>query len=90
VLQPLSRELAHALVAGDLSSVEAGEGWPHADTLDGLGMSVQHGHEPGWLVLLDGLGDGGTLCPPDETGDDEIGYGLAGPYRGLGLRGGYE
>jgi RimJ/RimL family protein N-acetyltransferase len=86
VLQPVSAALAHALVAGDLTGVAAGEGWPHADTLDGLGMAVQHGHEAGWLVTLDGvvIGDCGTLGPPNAAGEVEIGYGLAEPFRGRG------
>lgn len=87
VLQPLSRAQAEALVRGDFSSVEPAEGWPHADTLDGVGMAVQHGFEPPWLVLLDGrvIGDCGTFGPPDEQGAVEIGYGLAEPFRGRGL-----
>jgi RimJ/RimL family protein N-acetyltransferase len=84
VLQRVSAELGHALLAGDLSGVEAGEGWPHADTLDGLGIAMQHG-SPIWLVLLDGvvIGDCGTFGPP-EDGRVEIGYRLAAPYRGRG------
>jgi RimJ/RimL family protein N-acetyltransferase len=84
-LQRISVELADAIVGGDLSRVEAGEGWPHADTLDGLGMVVQHG-APLWLVTLDGvvIGDCGTFGPPDSDGCVEIGYGLAAPYRGRG------
>jgi RimJ/RimL family protein N-acetyltransferase len=80
-LEPLTRERADAILAGDLSSLVAGEGWPHADTLDGLRMA-----EPPWLVLLDGVvvGDCGTVGPP-EDGSVEIGYGLAQPYRGRGI-----
>jgi RimJ/RimL family protein N-acetyltransferase len=80
-LEPLTRERADAILAGDLSSLHAGEGWPHADTLDGLRLS-----EPPWLVLLDGVvvGDCGTVGPPVD-GSVEIGYGLAEPYRGRGI-----
>jgi RimJ/RimL family protein N-acetyltransferase len=80
-LEQLTRERADAILDGDLSSLEAGEGWPHADTLDGLRMS-----EPPWLVLLDGVvvGDCGTVGPPVD-GSVEIGYGLAEPYRGRGI-----
>jgi RimJ/RimL family protein N-acetyltransferase len=83
VLEPVSPELARALVAGDGSAVRAGDGWPHADSLDGIGM-VLHGGEA-WLVLLGGvvIGDCGTVGPP-EGGEVEIGYGLAEPYRGRG------
>ena len=86
VLAPVSEDVATAVVAGDVSTLTAGEGWPHADTLDGLRMALAHGHAPGWLVTLEGvvIGDCGTHGEPDETGDVELGYGLAGPYRGRG------
>jgi RimJ/RimL family protein N-acetyltransferase len=86
VLEPIAPEVAGAVVAGDLSGLRVGEGWPHADTVDGLGMAVRHGHPAGWFVTLDGeiIGDCGTHGPPDEAGDVEIGYGLAAPYRGRG------
>ena len=79
-LVPIRREQAEAILRGDLSSVRAGEGWPHADTLDGLRLA------PGWLVEADGvvIGDCGTHGPPDADGRVEIGYGLAAPYRGRG------
>jgi RimJ/RimL family protein N-acetyltransferase len=85
VLERISPQLAHAVVAGDLSQLAAGEGWPHEDTLDGLAMAVQHG-TPFWLVTLGGVvvGDCGTFGPPDADGAVEIGYGLAAPYRGRG------
>jgi len=86
VLEPVAPEVAEAVVAGDLSGLRVGEGWPHADTVDGLGMAVRHGHAAGWFVTLGGeiIGDCGTHGPPDEGGDVEIGYGLAAPYRGRG------
>jgi RimJ/RimL family protein N-acetyltransferase len=86
VLEPIAPEVAEAVVAGDLSDLCAGDGWPHADTVDGLGMAVRHGHAASWFVTLDGgiIGDCGTHGPPDEAGDVEIGYGLAAPYRGRG------
>ena len=82
-LLPISQEQADAILAGDLSGVRAGEGWPHADTLDGLRLA------PGWFVVLDGLviGDCGTWGGPDDEGSVEIGYGLAAPYRGRGYGG---
>jgi RimJ/RimL family protein N-acetyltransferase len=87
VLVPVGRALAAAVVGGDLSGVPAGAGWPHADTLDGLRMAVEHGTDLGWFVTLDGLviGDCGTHGPPDAAGTVEIGYGLAGPHRGRGF-----
>jgi RimJ/RimL family protein N-acetyltransferase len=86
VLEPIAPEVAEAVVAGDLSGLRVGEGWPHADTVDGVGMAVRHGHAAGWFVTLGGeiIGDCGTHGPPDEAGDVEIGYGLAEPYRGRG------
>lgn len=86
VLEPIAPEVAAAVVRGDLSGLRVGEGWPHADTVDGLGMAVRSGHAPGWFVTLAGeiIGDCGTHGPPDEAGDVEIGYGLAAPYRGRG------
>jgi RimJ/RimL family protein N-acetyltransferase len=87
VLEPIAPEVAAAVVRGDLSGLRVGEGWPHADTVDGLGMAVRHGHAAGWFVTLGGeiLGDCGTHGPPDEAGDVEIGYGLAAPFRGRGF-----
>jgi RimJ/RimL family protein N-acetyltransferase len=86
VLEPLAQETAQAFVDGAPDGLSRGEGWPHADTLDALGMVAKHGSEA-WLILEDGLviGDAGTHGPPDEHGDVEIGYGLAEPARGRGL-----
>ncbi len=52
VLEPIAPEVAAAVVRGDLSGLRVGEGWPHADTVDGLGMAVRSGHAPGWFVTL--------------------------------------
>ena len=86
VLEPLSQKTAQAVVSGAPDGLPRGEGWPHADTLDALGMVAKHGSEA-WLILEDGVvvGDAGTHGPPDENGDIEIGYGLAEPARGRGL-----
>jgi [ribosomal protein S5]-alanine N-acetyltransferase len=86
-LEPISQTAAEAVLAGDLSGVAAGDGWPHADTLDGLRIALQRGHQPGcWFVVLDDvvIGDCGIHAEPDEAGDVELGYGLAAPYRGEG------
>jgi RimJ/RimL family protein N-acetyltransferase len=87
VLEPVGDELARAIVAGDTSGVRAGEGWPHADTLDGLRLGLLHGAGTARLALLDGVvvGDCGTHGPADASGEVEIGYGLAEPCRGRGL-----
>jgi ribosomal-protein-alanine N-acetyltransferase len=86
VLEPLSQEIARAVVEGRPDGLRHGDGWPHDDTLDALRMVADHGSEA-WLILEDGvvIGDAGTHGPPDEQGDVEIGYGLAAPARGRGL-----
>ena len=86
VLEPLSQETARAVVEGEPDGLARGEGWPHEDTLDALGMVAAYGSEA-WLIYEAGLviGDAGTHGPPDEDGDVEIGYGIAEPARGRGL-----
>jgi RimJ/RimL family protein N-acetyltransferase len=87
VLVPISPELAQAILGGDLTGVRAGEGWPHADTLDPFRAAAKRNVElPGWFVTLDDLviGDCHTHGAADEEGDIEIGYGLAASYRGRG------
>lgn len=88
-LRPCSVALARAVVAGDLSNVDAAPGWPHADTVDALRPYAEHGSGdvPGpWLVDLDGrvIGDCGWYAPPGSDGEVEIGYGIAVPYRRQG------
>jgi RimJ/RimL family protein N-acetyltransferase len=84
-LRPVSPAAAAALVAGDFSQIQPGEGWPHEDSLDGLRM-VASGRGLGWLITLGDVvvGECGTHGPPDRAGLVEIGYGLAAPYRGRG------
>jgi RimJ/RimL family protein N-acetyltransferase len=84
VLTPLDPDLAAALLAGDYSAVNCGEGWPHADTHDGLAIAAERG---GWLVTRAGLviGDCGLVGEVKADGDVEIGYGLALPSRGQRL-----
>jgi RimJ/RimL family protein N-acetyltransferase len=86
ILEPVGEETAKKVLTGEDSGLEAGAGWPHADTLDGLAMGLGGGQGVSWFVLLDGvvIGDCGTHGEPDETGDVELGYGLAAPYRGQG------
>jgi RimJ/RimL family protein N-acetyltransferase len=87
-LRPVSAAAAAALVAGDFSQIQPGEGWPHEDSLDGLRM-VASGNGLGWLITLGDVvvGECGTHGPPDRAGVVEIGYGLAAPYRGRGYGG---
>jgi RimJ/RimL family protein N-acetyltransferase len=94
-LEPMSTEQAEAILAGDLSGLTAGRGWPHSDTADGLRMALLRSHPPGWLIKLSGaagdpvdgivIGDCGTHGPADSEGSIEIGYGLAARYRGQGF-----
>lgn len=91
VLVPQTRKAARALLEGRDCGLPLGEGYPHADTLDGLRMYVEHGgpDDGGWFVTLaaDGrvVGDCGTLGWADDEGRVEIGYGLAAPFRRRGL-----
>jgi RimJ/RimL family protein N-acetyltransferase len=85
-LEPVTPEAARAIVAGDLSGLTAGDGWPHEDTISGLSQAIESGSPAGWLVVAGDavIGDCGTHGSADATGSVEIGYGLAAPYRGRG------
>ncbi|MBO0768712.1 MAG: GNAT family N-acetyltransferase [Solirubrobacterales bacterium] len=85
ILEPVPLDTARRVVAGDLSGLKRGEGWPHADTRSGLRMALRGGHTPGWFVFRDGLviGDCGVHGEPQD-GVVELGFGLAEPYRGQG------
>lgn len=91
VLVPQTRDAALALLDGRECGLPLAEGYPHADTMDGLRMYVEHGgpDDGGWFVTLaeDGrvIGDCGTVGWVDDDGRVEIGYGLAAPVRGRGL-----
>jgi RimJ/RimL family protein N-acetyltransferase len=86
VLEPVPGSTAKAVIGGDLSAVAAGEGWPHADTMDGMRHTTSTGGML-WFVTLDGvvIGDCGTHAPVSPDGVVEIGYGLSAAYRGRGL-----
>ena len=90
-LVPMDRKQADALRRGELLGIRAGRGWPHADTLDGIGAAVA-GEDPEalpWLLVLrsagEVIGDLGWKGTPSADGEVEIGYGLAAAYRGRGL-----
>ena len=101
VLVPQTLDQARALLEGGDPGLDLAPGYPHADTADGLRMWVEHGgpEDGGWFVTLaddggwfvtladDGrvVGDCGPAGPPDEEGRQELGYGLAAPFRGQGL-----
>jgi RimJ/RimL family protein N-acetyltransferase len=80
--------LADAVAALGLT---AAPGWPHADTADALRPLAEHGGPDDavgtFLITVDGelVGECGWIGGPDDNGDVEIGYGLAGSARGRGL-----
>jgi len=84
---------AHALLAGSataLGPLRAGAGWPHADSMDGIRVSIgdaKRDEDTPLLAVLDGevIGEGGWKGGLSPDGVAEIGYGLAPPYRGQGL-----
>lgn len=86
VLQPVTRELARAVVSGRISDLRVGSGWPHPDTADAMAMALTADAGPSWVIILGGvvIGDCGAFSWPDEDGVVEIGYGLAEPLRGHG------
>src|SRR2546430_10563481 len=82
-LEPLTAEMARAILAGDLSGLAAAgltaaDGWPHDDTADGLAGAVKTGYPPGWLITAGGAGIGhiGTHGPVVEAGQVERCYGV--------------
>jgi RimJ/RimL family protein N-acetyltransferase len=78
---------ADALARGDTGSWPIAPGWPHLDTVAGLGFARSGGMQ---FVVIDDdgrlAGECGTKTPPRD-GVVEIGYGLAAPSRGRGLGG---
>src|SRR5665213_878406 len=86
ILEPVTPDIARAVVAGDFSSLDAAEGWPHDDTTDAMAMMTGSEAGPGWLITTGGsvIGDCGAYAWPDSTGEVQIGYGLAAPSRGHG------
>ena len=86
VLQPVTRELARAVVTGRLSDIPTGAGWPHADNADAMAMALSGDAGPSWVVTFGGtvIGYCGAFSWPDQHGAVEIGYGMAEPSRGKG------
>jgi ribosomal-protein-alanine N-acetyltransferase len=87
VLEPISAKQGQAILAGDISAIQAGEGWPLAETIQPFETAAKHGVVlPAWFVTLGDvvIGDIHTHGDVDDAGDIEIGYGLAEPYRGRG------
>jgi RimJ/RimL family protein N-acetyltransferase len=87
ILVPLDETVARAVLAGDFSSLETAEGWPHEDTLDAMRLLTAPGSRTlVWLVRSGGvvIGECGTVGGLSDIGDVEIGYGLAAEHRGRG------
>ena len=91
-LERLGVDRARALLAGDYSGLDPAPGWPHEDSMDGIRIEAEHARsddETGFLAVLVAtgqvVGEAGWKGGPDGSGEVEIGYGLAGPQRGLGL-----
>lgn len=86
VLEPVTCELASAVLSGRLADIRVGPGWPHADTADAMAMALLADAGPSWVIALEGvvIGDCGAFSWPDDNGVVEIGYGLAEPFRGNG------
>jgi RimJ/RimL family protein N-acetyltransferase len=87
VLEPVTTEIARAVIAGDLSSLSVAEDWPHEDTVDAMSIVVENDAGSVWLILLDGrvIGDCGTSGAPSPSGEVVIGYGLGASSRGRGF-----
>jgi RimJ/RimL family protein N-acetyltransferase len=95
-LVPVPHAVAVAVTAGSgldaaLGTLSRARGWPHADTADALRPLAEHGGPAdahGTFLIAVGdevVGECGWYGPPDDTGDVEIGYGLATGRRGSGL-----
>ena len=94
-LVPQSLAAVRALVEGGDPGMPLAEGYPHADSLDGMRLAVAHTTEDaalgGWFIVrvADGavIGDLGTKGVVDERGRVEIGYGLSASFRRQGYGG---
>jgi RimJ/RimL family protein N-acetyltransferase len=86
-LEPITGEVARSIASGDTAGLGAADGWTQEGTLHGVTLALEQAHPAGWLVRSAGrvIGDCGIGAPVDDAGCVEMGYGLAGPYRGQGL-----
>lgn len=68
-------DTTRAVLGGDLSGVDAVEGWPHDGTMNGLQHAVDLDEPPGWMITVNGrvIGDCGTHGSADVDGAIEIG-----------------
>ena len=91
-LVPQSLAAVRALVEGEEPGLPLADGYPHADTLDGLRIAADHAADGsevgGWFIVRveDGtvIGDCGTKGWVDDRGRVEIGYGLSASFRRRG------
>lgn len=93
-LVPQSLAAVRALVEGEEPGLPLADGYPHAETLDGLRIAADHatdGEVGGWFIVRveDGavIGDCGTKGWVDDRGRVEIGYGLSASFRRRGYGG---
>lgn len=87
VLEPVTAEVARAVVDGTADAPAAAKGWPGPETLDALRLALEHDGDAGWFIVRDGVvvGECGTHGPPDSGGVVEIRYGVASSARGAGV-----
>ncbi len=52
-LEPVTKQLAAAVLAGDVAGIAVGAGSPHADTCDAMAMALSPHAGPSWVVSLD-------------------------------------
>jgi hypothetical protein len=82
-LVPFDDDTARAVLGGDLSGVDAVEGWPHDGPLTAYSTpSIWTSRQAGWITMNGRvIGDCGTHGSADVDGAIEIGYALAGQVR---------
>ena len=84
-LAPLTTPVADDVLAFSPLPFAHAHDWPHDDTYDAFRM---FSGGPGTFLVLEDevvVGDCGWFGPPDETGEVEIGYGVAASVRGRGV-----
>jgi RimJ/RimL family protein N-acetyltransferase len=96
MLQPVTREIAEAVIGGEAITHDFEDGALHARTTQALGFAIRDIASGAaaalptvWFIVrrADGriIGDLGTHGPPDGAGSVEIGYTLAPSVRGQGI-----
>jgi RimJ/RimL family protein N-acetyltransferase len=82
----VAEPLARAILAGNYEGARPANGWPHPGTSAAMALVLAKKSASVWLIQLAGrtIGDCGTHSAVDASGNVEIGYGLAEPFRGRG------